>query len=511
MAFGAKAKTVRILRVEEMRFSDAQTIASGISGAELMYRAGSAVFEAVHWNAPVGILCGSGNNAGDGFVLALLLAEHGIACELFLLSERFSSDGRFYYEKCRAAAIPCALFSEQTELSSFGTLVDCIFGTGFHGSAEGIYAAAIQAMNNSPAYVVSVDIPSGLSGNSGIAEGVCVHADKTVSIGNPQPGNYLNMAKDICPETVCADIGITPRGAPMYLIEADTLRRLLSPRKHDSNKGTYGYVAIIGGSALYSGAVKLSNLSCAALRSGCGVTRLAVPASCRDAVLPYLLESTLVPIPDENGFMTFSPEVFSSLLHHTAACAVGMGWGSGKDNAEILRYLLTGFPSPLLLDADALNTLALMPDRKALLNGAKTKPILTPHPGEFERLSGFSKAEIRHDPCAYVCRFARENNVILLLKGCTTIISDGDTCFLVNRGCPGMATAGSGDLLSGVLVGLLGWLPPTALTVALGAWLCGVAGELAEKEVGSVSMLASDTLRKLPAAFQLINNESEDI
>ena len=511
MSIASERKTERILRVEEMRTSDSLTIASGISGTELMLRAGTAVFNHTRWNAPVGIVCGSGNNAGDGFVLALLLAEHGVVCKLFLLSERFSSDGRYYFEKCKAASIPYAPFSEQTDLSSFATLVDCIFGTGFHGVAEGIYAAAIRAINASPAYVVSVDIPSGLSGNSGLAEGACVRADKTVSIGNPQPGNYLNMAKDISREIVCVDIGIAPRGDPMYLIEADTLRKSLKPRKQFSNKGDYGYVALIGGSALYSGAVKLSNLSCAALRSGCGVAKLAVPASCQDAVLPYLLESTLVSIPDEDGYMTFRPEIFDALLRRTASCAVGMGWGSGKDNEKILRHILKHYASPLIIDADALNTLARMPDRKALLNAAKVKPVLTPHLKEFERLSGFSKTELLQDASLHVRRFAKENHVILLLKGCTSVISDGEVTYLVNRGSAGMATAGSGDLLSGVLAGLLGWMPATALSVALGAWICGVAGELAEREVGSISMLASDTLRKLPAAYQLLTNESEDI
>lgn len=511
MSVGRMDKTQRILSVEEMRESDSRTIASGVGGTELMLRAGRAVFENADWKPPVGILCGSGNNAGDGFVLALLLAEHGTECRIYLLSERFSNDGLFYFERCREHSVPFEIFSASSDLSSCGTLVDCIFGTGFHGTVKGIYADAVNAVNSSGAYVVSVDIPSGLSGNSGMAEGPCIRADRTISIGNPQPGNYLNMAQDYSAETVCVDIGIDPQGAPVYLVGSDLFRTLIEPRRHFSNKGDYGYVTIIGGSLLYSGAAKLANLSCAALRSGCGVCRLAVPSSCCGSVMPYLLESTLVPIPDRDGFMTFRPEVFDDLLNRTAACALGMGWGPGPDNENILRHILGNASSPLVLDADALNTLARMPDRLELLLHAAAKPVLTPHLKEFERISGLTKEEILSDPISRVRDFAGANGVILLLKGSTTVISDGEVVYLVNRGSPGMATAGSGDVLSGVLVGLLGWLPSNALTAALGAWVCGMAGELAEREVGSLSLLASDTIRKLPDVFQYITNESEDI
>jgi NAD(P)H-hydrate epimerase len=295
------------------------------------------------------------------------------------------------------------------------------------------------------------------------------------------------------------------QGRPRFLAEAADFGIVFTQRKQNSHKGDYGYVSILGGCAEYSGAVKLANLSCAALRSGCGVAQLILPVSLRESVSPYLLESTLAPLPDENGHMCFDPTALDRVLSRQKALAMGMGWGRSPHNGEILRYVLENYAIPTVIDADGLNTLAEMD--KEMLRRTACRVILTPHLKEFERLCGIPIAEIQKDPVGYAEQYAKETGVILLLKGACTVVTDGDVTYLVNRGCAGMATAGSGDVLSGVLAGLLGFAPPTPLTVACGAYVAGRAGELAEMDVNPVSMLASDTVAHIGKAVAEILEE----
>lgn len=197
--------------VETMRKSDAWTIENKISSKELMKRAGTAIFEAADWKAPVAIVCGKGNNAGDGFVVADLLAEKGISVDIFLLSDSFSEDGKYYHDICEKKGIRNNLFREGMSLKAYGSVLDCIFGTGFSGEPRGIYGAAIDAINVSGAYVVSADINSGINGDTGLGTKY-VKSDLTVSIGTFKPGHFLGNAKEAMKEKVNADIGIEIQG-----------------------------------------------------------------------------------------------------------------------------------------------------------------------------------------------------------------------------------------------------------------------------------------------------------
>lgn len=287
-----------------------------------------------------------------------------------------------------------------------------------------------------------------------------------------------------------------------HMVTAAELAPLLPPRERNTHKGNYGYVAILGGCLEYSGAPKLANLAQSALRAGCGVATLAVPASLAGAVAPYLLESTLFRIPDRDGHMVFDEPSLAALIAGRRAVAVGMGWGRTEDNLRILDWLLTHFAGSLLIDADGLWGLAgLGTDR---LRAAACRVVLTPHHGEFARLTGAGLAEIAANPVPTAQKLAGESGAVVLLKGAVTTVTDGAETWLVDRGCPGMATAGSGDVLSGVLAGLLGYLPPDVPTVALGAYLAGLAGEYAARDVGEVSMLASDTVGHLAEAVRTV-------
>ena len=277
-----------ILSVENMRKSDAHTIATEVPSLELMYRAGKAVADSVKWRAPVGIVCGVGNNAGDGYVIALELQKRGIDCTLLLLEERFSADGKYYFDKCVENDIPYEICTEELDLSRFSTLVDCIFGTGFNGEARGLAKSVIENYNASSAYKVSVDINSGMNGDTGMGEVIAL-SDLTCSIGSFKPGHFLNKAKDVIKDKINLDIGIKPIDEPYYLYEPSALPE----RRNFSNKSTYGYVALIGGSKKYSGAIRLAAMANAAMRSGAGVAMLAVPDSISPYIIPNILEATL--------------------------------------------------------------------------------------------------------------------------------------------------------------------------------------------------------------------------
>lgn len=510
--YGGKENVCMTIAVSNdlMRRSDSAEIACGTASTELMRRAGVAVMKAYPWKDGTVIVCGVGNNGGDGYVLALELQRKHISCGLVLLEERFSEDGRYYFEQCVKQNIPWEVFSARTDFSGATAIADCIFGTGFRGSAEGRAAELIGRMNESGKPIVSVDINSGLNGDNGLGT-PCVHSVLTVAIGSYKYGHFLGNAKDVMKSRACVDIGIPVLNSAdvCRVAEKNDFIGFFEKRLQNSHKGNYGYVGLLGGCAEYSGAAKLANLSCAALRSGCGVATLAVPHGIVNGVMPYLLESTLYPMSDDGaGHMVFDAAALDGFLKGKKAVAVGMGWGCAKDNQLILTYILENYQGSLVIDADGLNALACLDKR--LLNRTHAKVVLTPHLKEFERLSGIPMGQILTDPVRYAREYAKEKGVCLLLKGACTIVTDGEDGWLIDRGCAGMATAGSGDVLSGILVGLLGYCSANTQTVACGAYLAGLAGELAEREKNPVSMMASDTVSHLSEAISLILKNKVD-
>ncbi len=489
----------KIVSSRVMRESDEYTCANVTSSSELMYRAGKGIYGSVENWGKTAVVCGAGNNAGDGFVVAKLLSEHGGDATIFLLSEKFSESGRYYFDMCRKLGVKTEKCTGETDFSAFDTVLDCIFGTGFHGEVRGLAAEIIDKINESGAFVVSADINSGLSADSGIS-GKCVRSDLTVSVGSYKYGHFLGMAKDVMRAKKNIDIGIDIRGEYALLAEKADFLPHIKPRANYSNKGTYGYVGIMGGCREYSGAVKLAAMGASALRAGCGVAKIIVPESIASSVAPWLLEATLLPLADEAGHIIFDKTAIDGALTGLSALSLGMGWGKSEENEKILEYILSEKSLPIIIDADGLNTLANMD--KSLLKRTKCRVVLTPHPKEFERISGVPVAEILGNPVESAKAFAREYGAILLLKGASTVVTDGEATYICDRGSAGMATAGSGDVLSGVLTGLLGYMEYSPRTVALGAYLAGVAGELAAEEYTDISMTAGDAARMLPRAWK---------
>ena len=481
---------INVVDVITMRNSDSEKIKE-VGSTNLMYEAGKKLYESYDYKGNVAIVCGSGNNAGDGYVLASFLPN----AKVLRTSRKTSDDALFFFEKLKNEVI---YIDEAYDFSSFDIIVDCMFGTGFNKEIDEPYKSIIENINKSKAYVISCDIPSGLNGTTGLAK-TCIKADLTVSIGFIKYGLLLNDAKNYTGKIINNNIGINLVGNSGNLIEAKDIKDIFRKRNENSNKKSFGYTAIIGGSNEYSGAVKLSNLSYSALRSGCGIAKLYVPKSISNAIKPYMLESILVEVEDTNGHMNFTDD-FKNLSNMDSIC-IGMGLGESDSYKDILDYILNNYKCPIIIDADGINTLSKMKDIKL-----KENVVITPHLKEFSRLINKEISDIKEHLVEYAYNFAKENNnCTVLLKGPTTIITNGKEIYLVNKGTVGMSTAGSGDVLSGILAGILAYNKDNILlATAAGAYVNGLAGELGVEELNEISLIARDTIINIPRAIKVI-------
>ncbi len=492
----------KVVSIENMQKSDKYTIESGVPSKELMLRAAQGIFDSVEWWGNIAIICGKGNNGGDGYALATILKERSLEVDVFMVEEPTTPDGVYYCDACRRAGVRVALLERGTPLRKYNVIVDCIFGTGFKGAALEPYKTAIEKINNSKAYVVSADINSGLNGDSGLCD-IAVYSNLTVAIGEYKSGHYLGQAKDYIGELKRCDIGIEIQDKPYCLLEKSDTGSLLFKRMHYSHKGTYGYMALIGGSLEYSGAIKLANLSASAVSCGAGVVKLAVAETLARAVAPYLLESTLYPLEDYgSGHIRFNPNELEQLTRYTRAIGVGMGIGHTEDTEKIVEYLLKNYKGKLLIDADGLNALSFMDLN--LLKKAKGRVVLTPHLKEMERLCGKPVWEIEQNPVLVAKEFAREYGVVLLLKGPTTIITDGDEVYFSDTGSSALAKGGSGDVLSGIITAFLATTEKRSIlqSAYLGAYVNGLAGEMAELAHSQITATPRDTVRYVPLAIE---------
>lgn len=504
---------IRVLSVDNMRKSDAHAIATTTPSKKLMFLAGKSIYDNVTWNPPVVIVCGSGNNAGDGYVVAQLLYDNDVDCSIFMLSDKTSIDGGYYLEGCKKRGI--SIYDMEScgipSFAGFNTILDCILGTGFKGDVKGQAAHVIEAINESSAYKVSVDINSGLDGDNGLSK-LCVHSDLTVSIGDYKPGHFLNMAKDVMAKRINCDIGIEPVDEPYWLLQHEDFKDVFKARNNYSNKGSFGYTAIVGGSSRYGGATKLAAMANAAMRSGSGVVKVAAPRSLAGSISPYILESTLFPLLDNAGEAVFCKKEIDDLMEGVRTIAFGMGIGVTGQTTRMLSYIMENYRGTLIIDADGLNIIAgLTAKNPAILKDANCSIVLTPHAKEFSRLLGKSIDNYMKNPIEAAKLYALQNDAIVLLKGPSTIITNGKTVYLIDSGCPGMATAGSGDVLSGILSAICSWAVTIGhrqkkedallLAVAAGAYINGRAGEIAQAKSNPISMTAGDTANSIKDAI----------
>ena len=492
----------------------------GISPTELMENAGKAVFETVMALAPGGsvmVACGPGNNGGDGLVAARLLDEAGAdVCAFIAGVESKLSDGcKTQLTAARKAGIEIVFHGEpgwdtlEKRASDSTVIVDGLLGTGQIGEPSGAVREAVLAIGNSYGIIVSIDVPTGIMTDSGDAPGAFVDADATVSFELAKPCFFQGTGAEACGDWVVVDIGVPEEAfqesTGFGVLDAPTMCATLGVREIDSHKGENGHVLIVAGSYRMRGAAALAALG--ALHAGAGMVTVAGVSEVCDTVAIHVPEALLMPLDDEDDGV-LAPDAADQLLEFQDRyrCAVfGPGLTTHESTRGFLARMWDDWSLPSVIDADALNALSLgleLPDAPC---------VLTPHPGEMARLLGMSSEKIQADRFGSVLEAVEKYDRTVLLKGAYSVIGEPDANVLVNAsGNPGMATAGMGDVLAGVVAGLLAQGLPTLQASAIGAHLHGLAGDICAAEIGPVGFLASDVAAAIPAARAKLEECYED-
>lgn len=485
-----------LLNSAQMKQYDMDTIKKiGVPSLALMERAAMGVVDEIILAGfdlgSVLVICGSGNNGGDGFAVARLLEERNVrVTAAFVGKEQSLSEEAGLQKKiCENCGIKTSTNFMHRE---YTTIVDAILGIGLSREVTGAYADVIDWINQQSADVVAVDIPSGISADTGKVMGTAVKADLTVTFAYRKPGQILYPGADYCGRLVCKDIGVLGRRFPESLPSIFTYGKAdikrIPGRKPYSNKGTYGKVLLIAGSSGMSGAACMSAL--AAYRTGCGLVRVFTP-KCNRTAVQICIPEAIVTCWEEN---TFPEEQLAKALAWSDVAGIGPGFGKGTVQRKILSYVLEQYDRPLVIDADGLN---LLSEAVELLYETKAPVILTPHIGEMMRLTDSAKEEILEDILLTARQFACEYRVICALKDARTVVSDGVRTYINTSGNSGMACGGAGDVLTGVICGLLaqGMTPFDA--ASLGVYLHGCAGDAARERHSAYGMIAGDIAEEI--------------
>lgn len=499
----------------------------GIPGIVLMRRAGQAVVDELvaRLGSVAGerliVLCGRGNNGGDGFVVARLLKERNARVEVYLLAtkDRIEGDARTAMEEWLAAGGTITELTDEAKVEETTArwgdadyLVDAMLGTGLSGEVCGIFRAVIEAIGRLRVPVVAVDIPSGIAGDTGQVCGVAIRATLTVTFGLPKIGHAFHPGKRHCGTLTVADIGfpkeaIEREAGRTFMAGPDDARRWLPRRAPDAHKGSLGRVLVVAGSVGMTGAAAMA--SEAALRAGSGLVYLACPASLNDILEVKVTEVITIPVPEVRKKRCLALRAHGEirrLAEDVQVIAIGPGIGRHRETVELVRRFVSECEKPLVIDADGL--FALSPAREKVLT---SNAVLTPHYGELSRLMEIPIPDIQADPIGSCQRTADHWGVTLLLKGAPTVVCGPSGETWVNpTGNAGMATAGSGDVLTGLIAGFIAQGVESEIAARLGAYLHGLAGDLARDELGEHAMIAGDILRHVPQALKGLAERYED-
>jgi NAD(P)H-hydrate epimerase len=516
---------MRIATTAEMREIDRRAIQDRrIPGIQLMESAGAGAVRAITRRfgdlagRRVFVFCGKGNNGGDGFVVARHLSEAGARVRVFSLAppDSLKDDPAETHRRLVAAGQEVVVVDEALDLTHLSRalrdadlVVDAIFGTGFEGAPRAPVEGVIRAINEAGRPVVALDVPSGVNGDTGAAEGAAIAANLTPTFGLAKlglvlyPGRALAGAVEVIdigfPKELCDEVGLRAE-----LTEAAQIRALLPRRRPDAHKGDCGRVLVVGGSVGFTGAVALASMG--ALRAGAGLATAGVPASLNDILEVKMTEAMTLPLP-ESTERALAPEAADRALAFAAACdaaVLGPGLSRHPGAAACARRLGVELRIPTVVDADGLNAFE---GEAALLASAKAPRVLTPHPGEAARLLGGSADAIRSDPLASARRLAGATRCVVVLKGAPTVISSADGRIWINpTGNAGLATGGTGDVLSGLIGGLLaqGLRADDAAIAAV--YVHGLAGDLAAAARTEWGLIAGDVLDSVPAALRALRD-----
>ena len=509
----------KVLTPAQMGAVDRATIEAGIPGIILMENAAHRCVEYLQEKfGPLAahrivVVCGKGNNGGDGLAIArqLFTRFHPAELRVVLIADPsdLKGDAAENLKMLRAAGLQ-EYRDFGPEMRSATLVIDAVLGTGLSGAAKGDALNAIREMNQAfpLAKVFSVDIPSGLAGGTGAISGEYVRADSTVTFTAPKLCHALPPASNFM-----GDLRIAPIGSVAALFENDdsiklalvtreSIAPIFAPRVRDSNKGKYGHVLVVAGSRGKSGAAAMSGL--AALRAGAGLVTVACPESALASVAAHSPELMTEPLAETpSGVLARkSLDQIRKLADTRTLVAIGPGIGTEDETRAVVLQLFGKLDKPVIVDADGLNCLGQTAKGPGMLR------VLTPHPGEMSRLSGFSIPEIQKDRVEHTRAFAAERNVTLVLKGEGTLIGFPDQRVWINStGSPSMATGGTGDILTGMIAGILAQFPHMPdVAIAAAVYVHGLAGEIAARRLTEQSVIATDLLRFLPEGIRAIAN-----
>ncbi len=477
-----------------------------ISYSKMMENAGNAVAARIcslHNPCPTAILCGTGNNGGDGFVIAARLLENGFKVRVILVNGKPKANcARGYFEKLPEKIIhnfaedekKCVTYVRNAEI-----VVECVFGTGFHGVLPDGAARLFDAANRRPVRY-AVDAPGGVNSDTGEFDERCFRPTRTFMLAAIKKCVLVPDCRDILGELDILDIGI-PGGCFVKDFIAMTLgsgcRECLPKRAPGSHKGTFGRLLNIAGSLCYSGAAVMSTR--AVLRTGAGLTTLAAPISVVKALCGAIPESTFLPLPETaDGFVGEAETAIAELLPKMNAVMIGCGLGNSENSRKLTEYVIRNASCPIVIDADGINSIS---QNINVLKERTGATIITPHPMEFSRISGLSVGEIGHDRISAAVKFSREYGVIVVLKGANTVITDGDQIFVNTSGDPALAKGGSGDVLCGMIGGLLAQGADPLEAAANAVYCHGFAAELVSDDMPQACVLASDIIEALPEVY----------
>ncbi len=501
---------MRVLNSAQMREADRRTIEEiGIPSLVLMENAGRQVVAAMETmyddllERRIAILCGRGNNGGDGFVVARTLLQRGADLAVFLLGRvaEVKGDARTNLEILGRLGLTVVEIGDSqawelhfSEVSRCGLIVDAIFGTGLNAPLAGLMETVCGDVNASGISVVAVDVPSGLSADSPEPIGEFIAAGLTVTLAAPKLPLVLPPAETRSGDIVIADIGIPADvldgvdGPRVELLTRAAMRDVVTPRAADSHKGDYGHVFIVAGSPGKTGAAHLSAIG--ALRSGAGLVTVATPASCQ-AVIAGMGPEYMTEALDETAEGLDPAAVDRVIEMARDVIAIGPGLGRGAATRRFVQALVDRAPMPLVVDADGLNAFADDPDRLSGREGRDV--IITPHPGEMARLVRMSTAEVQASRLEIARNFAAAHHLYVVLKGHRTLVATPDEKVFINpTGNAGMATGGTGDVLTGMVAAWLAQLLDAEAACKLAVYLHGLAGDLAEADEGEVAMTSVD-------------------
>ena len=510
-----------VVSAAEMRALDRWTIAHHTPGLELMERAGEGAARVLRaaWPRPGGpviVCCGKGNNGGDGFVLARHLRRARLGVEVWLVGRRdeVRGDAAEMLARWRGSVTtvesPGQLAPLRERFRHAGVVVDALLGTGLNAPVEGTLAAVIEAINASGRPVLAVDIPSGLSADTGRPLGVAVRATVTATFAFPKVGQVIHPGRELCGRLDVVDIGIPAEALAaeppaMRLLESAEVGRLLPRRAPDAHKGRCGHVLVVAGSRGKLGAALLA--ATAAARAGAGLTTLATAASLLPTLEGRVPELMSEPLPDgPDGTVALADAAaLDRLLAGRDAVVCGPGLGQAAEVRALVAHLVRAAEHPLVLDADGLNAVA----GTDILRRRAGATIVTPHPGEMARLIGASTDAVQADRIAAARRFASEQGVVTVLKGARTVIAEPDGRVAVcPTGNPGMASGGMGDVLSGILGALLAQGLQPAAAAWLGVFAHGAAADAVAARRGEVGLLAGDVADELPPTIAQLQRDA---